>query len=268
MSKRIANKVLLIGWGSADWKTIDPLKEKGLLPNLSKLLESGAKASLGTIDPPIPTSNWVSAFTSKAPIKHHIYTYTEPGQSANFPVTSQKRTAKFLWEILSEKNLKVYQIGAAASYPVKPINGVSVSDLFFEIDKLDLLNRNLVHPPNHVEQFSSLKETAHRKAEETLNSWQITSTQDEQRYEQLMNIVNKFLQHSYYVHLLALQQIEEDWDSFNVFYNKFTDVVFAFTRFHLNKNKDLPKALHQSFKTVLTKCYQCLDTFIKVILIN
>jgi len=128
MSKKIANKVLLIGWGSADWKTIDPLKEKGLLPNLSKLLETGAKASLGTIDPPIPSSNWVSALTSKAPIKHHIYNYTEPGQSASFPVTSQKRNARFLWEILSDKNFKVHQIGAAASYPVTRFSASSKSN--------------------------------------------------------------------------------------------------------------------------------------------
>jgi len=259
MSKRIANKVLLIGWGSADWKTINPLIEKGLMPNFSKLLETGAKASLGTIDPPIPIGNWVSALTSKAPVKHHIYTYTEPGETANFPVTSKKRKAKFLWEILSEKNLTVHQIGAPASYPVKPVNGVSVADLFFEVDKPDLSNQNLLHPQNYFEEYLSLKEIAHQKAEETLNSWQIEPMWDEQRYNQLTGIIKNFLQHSYYVHLLALHQIESDWDSFNVFYTKLTDVVFAFTRFHLNKNKTLPKALHQNFKTILTKCYQCLD---------
>jgi len=91
MAKRITDKVLLIGWSSADWYVIDPLKDKGLLPNISRLLETGARANLASIDPPIPTATWTSALTSKAPIKHEIFNLTEPGFDSNTPVSSNTK---------------------------------------------------------------------------------------------------------------------------------------------------------------------------------
>lgn len=259
MSKRIADKVLLIGWGSADWKVIDPLKEKGLLPNLSKLLETGARASLGAIDPPIHSSTWTSALTSKVPLKHGIFNFTEPGEPANTPITSKKRKAKFLWEILSERNYKTHQVGAPVSYPVSPVQGIAVSDLFFEIDEISSTNENVVYPASQLAHFLSLKEKATQKANEVLTTWQIEPILNDESYNQLISIIKNFMQHSYYVHLITLQLIENDWDNLNVFYTKLTDVVYAFTRFHLQKNKDLPKLLHKSFKGILTKCYQFLD---------
>ena len=38
MGKRIAKKVLLIGWDAADWKVISPLMDAGHVPTLEKLV--------------------------------------------------------------------------------------------------------------------------------------------------------------------------------------------------------------------------------------
>ena len=38
MSKRLAKKVLVIGWDAADWKVINPLLDAGLMPTLEKLI--------------------------------------------------------------------------------------------------------------------------------------------------------------------------------------------------------------------------------------
>ncbi len=260
MSKSIASKILIVGWGTADWKVIDPMIKKGLLPNVEQLLEVGARAKLGTLDPPISTVNWTSINTGKAPGKHGILTFTQPGKDANTPVTSQNRHASFLWEILSRQEQKAHQVGAPASYPVTPINGVSVADLFFE--NIETANpENLVFPADKFDAFSEIKKQAAQEAQAEFDSWGISLVQDSKvRFEELSTIVKDFLTQSFTTQKIALDILEnEEWNCLNVYFTRFTDIVHTFTSFSFPKNKDLPRQLHQAFKEVLYKCYQLLD---------
>jgi len=263
MSKRISNKVLLIGWGSADWHVINPLKDKGLLPNISALLEQGSKAFLGSIDPPIPNAVWTSALTSKAPIKHQILNLTEPNYNANTPAISNNRKAKFLWEIVSKMNLKTHQIGAPVSFPVQPINGVSVSDLFFETEDK---NDALVFPNENYDSFTTIKNNAKEKANDIFKSWEIEIIDNNDKFNELINVIKNFLSHSIAVHEISLNLLDSEWDNFNIFFTKLSDVVHQFTPFHLVKNKEIPKQLHHALKSVLTKSYQFLDGLLGEIL--
>jgi len=199
--KSIANKILIIGWGTADWKVLDPMIKKGLLPNMAQLLETGARAKLGTLDPPIPAANWTTINTGKAPVKHGIHTFTQPGKDANTPITSQDRHASFLWEILSRQGMKAHQVGAVASYPVSPINGVSVADLFFE--NVDAKAKNLVFPADKFDGFNKIKTQAAQDAQAEYNSWNITPVQ-EVRFEELSANVKEFLTHSFATQKIAL----------------------------------------------------------------
>jgi len=42
MARRVAEKLLLIGWDAADWTILRPLMAKGWMPNLSRLVAGGA----------------------------------------------------------------------------------------------------------------------------------------------------------------------------------------------------------------------------------
>lgn len=260
MSKSIANKILIIGWSSADWKVIDPMMKKGLLPNVSKLLETGSRAMLGTLDPPISTANWTTINTGKVPIKHGIYTFTEPGTDKNTPVTSKDRQTQFLWEILSKQGMKAHQIGAPASYPVMPVNGVSVADVFFENIE-PAIEENLVYPSEKYQAFNEIKQQALTDAEKTLKDWSIASVQNNQRlHDELTAIIKNFLAHSFAAHQIAMNTLEhEEWNNLSVFFTKLSDIVHTFTSFSFPKNKDLPRQLHDAFKPVLHKCYALLD---------
>ena len=51
------SRVLLIGWDGADWRILDPLLERGLLPNLATLIARGGRATLTSTIPRIGTRN-------------------------------------------------------------------------------------------------------------------------------------------------------------------------------------------------------------------
>ena len=50
MSKRIAKKVLLIGWDAADWKVIMPLIKQGKMPTLAKFMSEFDAVESGDIN--------------------------------------------------------------------------------------------------------------------------------------------------------------------------------------------------------------------------
>jgi predicted AlkP superfamily phosphohydrolase/phosphomutase/tetratricopeptide (TPR) repeat protein len=132
MSKRLAKKVLLIGWDGADWQMIRPLIEQGKMPNLKALLEQGVSGNLATIQPILSPMLWNSIATGKRADKHGIYGFIEPkpDRSGVRPVTSTTRKCKALWNILSQSEMTSQVISWFASHPAEPINGSIVSDRF------------------------------------------------------------------------------------------------------------------------------------------
>jgi len=44
-------RLLVLGWDAADWQVIDPLLAAGKMPNLARLLTSGSRADLRTLEP-------------------------------------------------------------------------------------------------------------------------------------------------------------------------------------------------------------------------
>ena len=108
MDRRLAKKVLLIGWDAADWKIINPLLDAGLMPALESLINKGVMGDIATLDPVLSPILWTSIATGKTGDKHGILNFVEPipDKMELRPVTSTSRKCKALWNILSQNNLK------------------------------------------------------------------------------------------------------------------------------------------------------------------
>ncbi len=132
MSKRLAKRVLVIGWDAADWTMIRPLVDQGKMPTLAKLIAAGASGNLATIQPVLSPMLWNSIATGKRADKHGICSFVEPApdRSGIRPVTSTSRTCKAVWNILSQAGLKSNVVAWFASHPAEPIHGSIVSDRF------------------------------------------------------------------------------------------------------------------------------------------
>ena len=123
-------KVLVIGWDAADWRVINPLLEKGEMPNLQKLMDNGAYGNVSTLEPAISPMLWTSIATGKRPFKHGIHGFSEPGPDGKSirPITIANRNCKAIWNILNQFGKKSNIVGWWPSHPAEPINGVMVSN--------------------------------------------------------------------------------------------------------------------------------------------
>src|SRR5262245_19681610 len=99
---RRASRLLLIGWDAADWKFINPLRDAGQMPNLSRLVDHGVIANLATLRPCLSPILWTSIATGKTADKHGIAGFVEPipGGAGLRVVSSTSRTTKAIWNIL------------------------------------------------------------------------------------------------------------------------------------------------------------------------
>jgi tetratricopeptide (TPR) repeat protein len=70
----LARKVVLIGWGSASWKQLQPLLEGPEMPFLSTLVSSGIMADLQAHQPAHACPFWTSVATGLLPTEHRVLT--------------------------------------------------------------------------------------------------------------------------------------------------------------------------------------------------
>src|SRR3712207_6546572 len=99
MGKRLAKRVLLVGWDAADWMMLRPLVAAGKMPALEKLLAAGVSGNLATIQPVLSPMLWNSIATGKRADKHGICSFVEPLPNLGGirPVTSSSRKCKAIW---------------------------------------------------------------------------------------------------------------------------------------------------------------------------
>lgn len=64
-TQKLSKRVLLVGWDGADWKLIDPLLERGQMPNLEKLINAGVMGNIASLIPMLSPILWTSIATGK-----------------------------------------------------------------------------------------------------------------------------------------------------------------------------------------------------------
>ncbi len=123
-------RILLIGLDGADWKVLDPLMERGEMPNLRRLVQEGVKARMKALSPMLSPILWTSMATGKVPEKHGIVDFlaVDSRTGREMPVTSTMRKARAFWEIFSGRGITVGTVGWWATWPAERVLGFQVSD--------------------------------------------------------------------------------------------------------------------------------------------
>src|SRR3989338_5076133 len=124
-----------------------------LLPNLKKLIQTGSYAKLNSTIPPLTIVAWNSMFSGKDPSEIGVFGYTYKNKEGESKLANSSLIkTKLVWEILTEQNKKSIVLYVPLSYPVKPLNGIIVSDFM-----TPSVNSNCAYPESIKEKIKSMK---------------------------------------------------------------------------------------------------------------
>src|SRR3954466_4730033 len=259
------NKVLLIGWDAADWKLIDPLVERGEMPNLSRFLDEGVMGDITTLQPMISPMLWNSIGTGKRADKHGILDFTEVSPNGEVrPVTSTSRKMKALWNILNQSGFRSHVVGWFGGHPAEPINGASVSDMYPHAtaapgDPWPLMP-GTVHPERVAKELGSLRVRPDEITGEMLQMFVSRAAQVNQDKDRRLAIVAKLLAECFSIHAAATWLLEhEPWDFGAVYYNTIDHFSHAFMGYHPPRMDGVPEADFELYKDVVNSAYRLHD---------
>ncbi len=164
MPKRLAKKLLIVGWDGADWQIAKPLMENGEMPVLADLVSRGIMGNLASMEPMISPMLWATMATGRSPKDHGICGFLEPAPETDLGTrmtSSTSRNCKAFWNILTQVGINVNVVGWFASHPAEPINGICVSDKFCKhvglIDEPWPSVPAAVHPQKHLDVLNDLR---------------------------------------------------------------------------------------------------------------
>lgn len=123
-------RTLLFGVDGLTFRILNPLMERGLLPNFQRVRDGGVQGILKSTTPPLTPPAWTSISTGLLPAKHGVFDFwdfekTPDGLHAH--VTTHRRDGKAIWNILSEWGKQVVIANVPVTYPPEPVNGIMLS---------------------------------------------------------------------------------------------------------------------------------------------
>src|SRR5204863_4962601 len=123
------SRVLLIGWDGADWRILDPLLERGLLPNLAALIARGGRGVLRSTLPTHSWAAWPSFLTGVDPDDHGVYDILESRGSSKrqYPVTFRSIKERTFLADLTRAELETVMVDVPLSFPPPHIKGKLVA---------------------------------------------------------------------------------------------------------------------------------------------
>lgn len=125
-------KLVVIGWQGANWKSIHPLVDAGLMPNLRSLIEGGSIGKVKASGPGDPAILWTSIATGTTADKHGILSALEADPMSGAPRLAHgaRRKVKAVWNIAMQSGLTAHVAGWYAASPAEELNGSSVTNEF------------------------------------------------------------------------------------------------------------------------------------------
>ena len=271
--KRLAEKVLLIGWDAADWQMIRPLIDQGLMPTFAKFIDEGINGNLATIRPILSPMLWNSIATGKRADKHGICGFVEPLPDGTGirPITSTSRKTKAIWNILSQNDLKSNVVGWFASHPAEPIRGTVVTDYFVHPQPKgqdsDSLPAGVCHPERLMAPLARLRvKPQNIDAQAVLPFVPRAAEIDGTKDDRLRKLATLLMRTSNIQAAACALMVKEPWDFMAVYYDAIDQFGHHFMPYHPPAVEGVSERDAEIYKDVMVGCYRFHDMMLEALL--
>jgi predicted AlkP superfamily phosphohydrolase/phosphomutase len=142
----------VIGLDAATFDVIDPLVAAGELPNLERVLQSGAYGPLRSTTPPLTPLAWTTMVTGVNAADHGIWDFSHraEGGYALRLVNGSHRTAAAVWDRLSAAGHRVGVVNVPFTWPAPDVDG-------FVVAGMDASGRDdgMTHPRDLIRELTA-----------------------------------------------------------------------------------------------------------------
>jgi predicted AlkP superfamily phosphohydrolase/phosphomutase len=133
--KKERPQVVVVGLDGVPYTLLKALKEKGCIPNMAAIFETGYFGQMRVCIPEISSVSWSSFMTGTQSGEHGIFGFMDlqPGTYKMYFPNFMHLKAPTLWESIGAHGMKSVVINMPATYPAREINGALISG-FVAID--------------------------------------------------------------------------------------------------------------------------------------
>jgi len=263
------SRLLIVGWDAADWKIAGPLVDRGELPNLAKLIERGVMADLATLQPVLSPMLWNSIATGHRPDRHGILGFTEvdPHTDEVRPVSSVSRRCKALWNIATQRGLRVHAVNWFGSHPAEPINGICVSDaLTGGVENRGgppPLPPGAVHPASLTDEIAELRFASEEVDGELMSLFVPRFREIDLTKDTHPGMIAKIIAETISTHGAAMRALDDDdWDLACIYYIGIDHFCHAFVNYHPPLMDGVPQELFDLYSDVVNSAYRLHDVLL------
>ncbi len=129
---KLIDRLVVLGLDGATWTVLDPMRRRGLMPNLDALLSNAAHGTLTSIIPPVTTAAWTTMMTGCNPPRHGVFDhryYDAPAGRMKVNHSGRIRVPT-VWHQLSAAGRSIICLNLPGLFPPPPgLRGVVVSGM-------------------------------------------------------------------------------------------------------------------------------------------
>jgi predicted AlkP superfamily phosphohydrolase/phosphomutase len=131
VAMQTSERLLLIGLDGATWTVLDPMRKRGLMPNLDALLARSAYGTLRSTIPPMTSAAWTTMMTGCGPARHGVFDHRYFDIGANRMRVNHAGRVRVptFWQLLSQAGHTVVSLNVPVTYPPSQVRGVMVSGI-------------------------------------------------------------------------------------------------------------------------------------------
>jgi predicted AlkP superfamily phosphohydrolase/phosphomutase len=128
---KTVDRLLVLGLDGATWTVLDPMRQRGLMPNLDAYLARAASGTLRSIIPPVTAAAWTTMMTGCGPARHGVFDhrYYDAAEGRMKVNHSGRIRVPTVWHLLSGTGRSIVSLNVPGLYPPLKVRGIVVSGM-------------------------------------------------------------------------------------------------------------------------------------------